>query len=421
VITERRRALGDWGLNLHDVPASLMDRLTFDFNRTDHLAAATLVITPARVDADALGNTDTGTAYHPLFDLAIYTGVLAGISGMRDQLTGYGIAWHLGNHEEGGMVFAGTTLGLPDTDQTTRVVELDTDDWFAWLVNGGARLAQDGITNIDLDGTRLYGVDTGYSSAPAADPVPYFPDFLTRRELLTRICNYVGWTWYVSPQMVVHAGEVGDIWPSPRAVVAADLDSDPDWWTITSQRIEWDESIDGYTNKAAAFIGSTTPGQTFAYPNDTVGTISEDMFGPDGDPIINIVRDDATNEESAADWRIRQQQSLPAREVIRRQVTIQGSVHDHGNHLIPGEPLWVYEPRVGLVDTDNEIHVGGEVIHPVAVALHTVTWPVVDGMGVYLVYHDQTAGELAHIDLSDVVVYEDQSTTLEVGAPSVAL
>jgi hypothetical protein len=419
VITERRRALGDWSLNLYGVPAALMDRLTFD--GTANLGMATLVVTPARVDPDAYGNTDTGTAWHPLFDLAIYTGVLASIGGMRDKLSGYGTAWHLGNHEDGGTVFAGSTLGYDgDTDQDARVFSLDTADWFDWLVNGGGQLAID-ATNVNLAPTRLYGVDTGYSSAPSVDPVPYFPDWLTHREILTRICNYVGWTWYVDPRMVVHAGEVDDIWPTPRAVIAADLDSDPDWWTITSQRIEWDESIDGYSNKAAAFNSSTSPNTTLAYPNDVIGTLSEDFYGPDGEPIVNVARDDQGSGESVTQWRVRQEQNLPARATVRRQVIIDGSVHDHGNHLIPGEPVWVYEPRVGLVDTSNEVHVGGEVIHPVSVPLHTVSWPVVDGMGVYVVYHDQALGELAHLDLSDVVVYEDSATTLEVGAPSVPL
>jgi hypothetical protein len=419
VITERRRALGDWSLDLHDVPADLMNRLTFA--GPANLGMASLVITPSRVDADALDNGDTGTAFHPLFDLAIYTGMLNHIGGMKDRLTGYGIAWHLGNHEEGGTIFPGSSLGNPDTDQTARVFQLDTDDWFDWLVNGGARLALD-ATNVNIGSTRLYGVNTGYSSAPAADPVPYFPDWLMHREVLTRICNYVGWHWYVDPKMVVHAGEVEDLFPSPRAVIAADLDSDPDWWTITSRRVTWDESLDGYTNKAGTFDSSTTPGVTLAYPNDAVGTISEDFFGPDGEPIINIARDDVDNQESVTDWRVRQQQSLPARTVIRRQVTIEGSVHDHGNHLIPGEPVWVYEPRVGLVDTSNEIHVGGETIHPVSVDLHAATWPVVDGMGKYLVYWDQANSELAHIDITDVVVNEDGSeTTLDVGAPGPAL
>jgi hypothetical protein len=419
VITERRRALGDWTLDLTDVPANLLQRLTFD--GTSNLGAATLVITPTRVDADAFGNSDTGTAYHPLFDLALYTGVVAHIGGMRDQLQGYGIAWHLGNHEDGGTVFAGSTLGYDgDTDQDARVFELDTDDWFDWLVNGGGRLALD-ATNVNLAPTRLYGVNTSYSTAPSVDPVPYFPDWLTHREILTRICNYVGWTWYVDPKMVVHAGEVEDLFPTPRAVIAADLDSDPDYWTITSRRITWDESVDGYSNKAGAFNSSTSPNTTLAYPNDVIGTIIDDFYGPDGEPIVNVARDDQGSGESVTQWRVRQEQNLPGRTRVRRQVTIEGSVHDHGNHLIPGEPVWVYEPRVGLVDTANEIHVGGEVIHPLSVDLHTITWPVVEGMGKYIVYWDQANSELAHIDISDVVAPENQNTTLEVGAPTVPL
>jgi hypothetical protein len=420
VITERRRALGDWSLELRDVPADLMQRLTFD--GPANLGAATLVVTPARVDADALGNTDTGTAFHPLFDLAIYTGMLNHIGGMRDQLAGYGIAWHLGNHEDGGTVFPGSALGDPDTDQNARWMELDTADWFDYLVNGGGHLSEGGAgPNIVLDPTRLYGVNTSYSTAPSVDPVPYFPDWLTHREILTRIANYVDWTWYVDPKMVVHGGEVADIWPSPRAVIAEHLDSDPDWWTITSQRITWDESLDGYSNKAGT-ITSATPAMTLAYPNDAVGTISDDFYGPDGQPIINIGRDDQGTDETVTQWRVRQQQVLPARQNIQRHIIIEGSVHEHGNHLIPGEPVWVYEPRVGLVDTSNEIHVGGEVIHPVSVDLHAVTWPVVKGMGKYLVYWDQTAGELAHIDITDVVVPEDgNETVLDVGAPGPTL
>jgi hypothetical protein len=398
-----------------------MDRLTFDVAHPDHIAAATLVITPSRVDADALGNSDTGTAFHPLFDLATYCGVLTNIAGLKDELYGYGLAWHLGNHEDGGTIFPGSSLGNPDTDQNARVFSLATATWFDYLVNGGGQLALD-ATNVVIGSTRLYDVDTSYSSAPAVDPVPYFPDFLTHRECLTLICEYVGWTWYVAPTGVVHAGEAADLFPSPRAVVAADLDSDPAWWTIVSERISWEESLDGYANKVATFDTTVTPSVTLAYPNDAVGTLSEDIYGPDGDPVVNIVRNDIIDQESVTEWRVRQQQTIAAREAILRRITIEGSVHEHGNHLTPGEPVWVYEPRAGLVDTANQIHVAGQTLHPVSVDLHAITWPVVRGMGVYLVYYDQTAAALDHIDLSDVVVYEDgNATTLEVGAPSVPL
>lgn len=423
MITQRRHALGTFEINLRNVPASILQRLTFDKTNPRHLLWSTFVVTPTRQDPIALGNAATSTAFHPLFDQAIYTGVLNDLGGQHNRLSGYGIAWHLGNHEDGGTVFPGNALAAASNN--ARWVELDTADWFDWLVNGGLQASEGGAgPNITLNPTRLFGVDIG-SAAPSLDPVPYFPDFLTHREILTRICNYVGWIWYVTPRMVVTAGRKVDLFPNPRAVIAAGLESDQSWWTIATSPdgIDWDESGDGYANKVASFDSATTPyATTFAYPNSGAGTLSTDIYGPDGNPVVNIARDDPTNQENVLAWGARVQETQPQRENLRRQITIGGSVHGHGQRLIPGEPVWVYEPKVGLTDSANEVHIGGRTIHPVSVDLHTVNWPITKGMGVYVVFYDQTAASLDVLDLTDVAVFENgQPTTLEVGAPSVPL
>ena len=85
--------------------------------------------------------------------------------------------------------------------------------------------------------------------------------------------------------------------------------------------------------------------------------------------------------------------------------------------LIPGESIWVYDPTVGLEDTTNEVRVGGEILHPAEVDLYAITWPVVQDMGVYVVYYNQSTTDLDVIDLTPYVAYEDGPTTLDVGAP----
>jgi len=65
------------------------------------------------------------------------------------------------------------------------------------------------------------------------------------------------------------------------------------------------------------------------------------------------------------------------------------------------------------------VRVAGQTIHPVEVDLIAVQWPLLNGMGVYIVYYDQNATDLDVIDLTPYVQWEDgDATVLEVGAPS---
>src|SRR5690606_3713993 len=140
----------------------------------------------------------------------------------------------------------------------------------------------------------------------------------------------------------------------------------------------------------------------------------------DGTAAHIIGLESAQQEETSSDWAARAATIVPRRDTIRRSVQVAGSVHSHGYRLIPGEPMYVYEPAQGLVGA-AEVHVGGPTIHPAVARLESVQWPVVEGTGVYLVYWDKAASQLDTLDLTRNVVAEQAATSLEVGAAAAAL
>jgi hypothetical protein len=414
VIDERLHALGSWDVSLIEAtPPSILQRLTLDETDNQNLGMATLVVTDARIDPVSLGSGDTGTAYHPLFDAAIYCGVLWDIKERRRRLSGYGLSAWLGTPDDTGELWVGNAM--TSSSNNARIFEEDSDDVFDWMVNGGTKTAIDGSgATVTLRSTSLYGSTS--VSTPVVD-VPLFPEPLTRREVLNRVCTYTGWRYHITPQMVVRSGTPAGLFPTVRCVVGTDIGTDPDLLTIRGEVVDWDESLDGYSNKRVSFDdnGGTYPPVTWAYPNSTPPT--PDYYGPDGQGAHVVLRDDHQQDENILQWGARMLTIAPGAAFPSRLITLSGFPSSDSVRLIPGESIWVYDPTVGLEDTSNEVRVGGEILHPAEVDLYGIVWPVVQDMGVYVVYYDQSTTDLDVIDLTPYVAYEDGPTTLDVGAP----
>jgi hypothetical protein len=420
VIDERLMAPGAWDVTLKDgTPPSLLERLRCVETHPQTLGAATLVVTAAHLNPDSIGTGDTGTAFHPLFDAALYTGVvnrcaavLRGKVGSA-RLDGYGMAWHLGTPEDTGELWVGNAM--TSSSNNARIFTESTHVWFDWLGMGGTQTASDGSgATVTLRPCHLY--DSNAFTIGSA--IPYFPEPMTRREALNRISNHAGWLWYITPQMVLRAGLPGDLFPDgPRAIVSSDIGSDPTLLTYATEEIGWEESLDNYRNKRVSFDdnGGTYPPVSWAYPNSTPP--SGDYYGPDGTLLHIVERDDHLQDENILEWGARQIAEVPAGQHARRALTVTGWPNREGVNLIPGEPVWVHEPLLGLVDTGNEVRAGGQTLHPTEVDLYGVTWPVIEGMGVYVVFYDQDTSTLETLDLTPHVAYETGPTTLDVGAP----
>lgn len=103
---------------------------------------------------------------------------------------------------------------------------------------------------------------------------------------------------------------------------------------------------------------------------------------------------------------------LDQRKVLKKAITVSvGGDPPHG--FICGDWVWVFDPERGLWSTSNDLQHGGRTIYPVAVRVMEMTWPVTEGLGVFLVNTHQGGGVT---DLTNWVEWEDGDTTLTVGA-----
>jgi hypothetical protein len=68
----------------------------------------------------------------------------------------------------------------------------------------------------------------------------------------------------------------------------------------------------------------------------------------------------------------------------QREVMLSSRTHNVTSEVRPGDRVWCYDPEVGLIDTANQVTWRGEVITPVQMRVASLTWPITQGMGVYL-------------------------------------
>jgi hypothetical protein len=418
VIEQRLHGPEAFNLDL-DAPPSVIQRLTLDPDHPQTVGYGTVVITDVWVDPAAIGSADTGTSFHPLMDMARWSGILARVAPDGQAISGHGLAFRLGSPDNTGELMVGNAM-TSASEQNARIFTEDADTWLDVLVNGniGAPITSpDGSSaTLELRSSHLY--DATFHGTPTAS-VPYFPEALTRADVLTRIGSFTGTFWYVDAQGVAHMGTRTDLFPDGPRCIVGNVEPDPDWMTLLADLdLDWD--LAGWANKWVAFNGKKNtayPWDTiYAFPNnvDLINEYYRDLLG---EPIHQVGIEASNQNETVGQWQDRMEAARSERETPRRQFTISGAPDEHSHRLIPGEPIYVYHPDAGVQDTANEVYCGGQVIHPAVVTLHGMSWPFRQGMGAFVLYHDDDTDSIAALDLTPYVVPEDnRETTLEVGS-----
>lgn len=155
--------------------------------------------------------------------------------------------------------------------------------------------------------------------------------------------------------------------------------------------------------------GSTSQGNTFPGGVTNPAPSYYDIGGSNGLRIDCV--DGSTSvtsaTEAAAQRRINQQEYG-----LKYDLDVQvESRPDLRNYLRAGDNVDVYLPRMGLIDTANQVVASGRPTSPVRFQCLGLRRPITKGMGVYVIDNFDQA---VH-DVSDYVIYEDGPTTLDIG------
>jgi hypothetical protein len=100
----------------------------------------------------------------------------------------------------------------------------------------------------------------------------------------------------------------------------------------------------------------------------------------------------------------------------RRTIDVKVDEYDVRRWMKPGDFVWAFDPVNQVYSSSQSTYYHGMYVTPEKLRVYGITWPIRDGMGVYLLNKDGS-GTPAVVDLTDFVVWESGESTLEVDAP----
>lgn len=444
-ITTRHMAPGSWSVTLaDDTPPSLRRLLTvahspgvgIDESRAN-VGLATLVVLPDHIATTDIDPTP-GNGVHGILDLAEYSGLVWAADPAVPSLSGMGLAAWLGVDGRGELYVTAPPGNTAGNRVPMRHKTLTAWGWIDWMIEGGTHVMSHPIVsdvNVTYSASALGFLQSSGGTGPTFGW--YRGDIATRAEVVTEACARAGWEWEVTADGRFRFGPASTMWPTPTAVIGPGLGDDPDWTVIDGRVERWETSMDGWANKAFATgewgEGFTTEGYPWVRGSATGGGGYRDLKGkvPQWAEIIDG-QDPDDDPESDGDWLGRSLGHLietttpgPYWASVAPEMTVSGGVMRRRGASRrppprPGQRCLVWDPLRGASDPGSAVTVAGEVIHPLHVRIASVTRPILDSHGVYLLRRSGASTWHPLLDLTEWVVPDSDSDDirLEVGAPA---
>lgn len=315
-----------------------------------------------------------------LLALASYSGILTARENERCTWTGYGPAMLLGDADGKGAIFLTTTT-------PTRTIA-------------------NYVANEILGGSHGNGITTGSVTASASTYTAQVKAGTTPRALLDYLCDRAGMQWRINPDFTLDINTAANLWPTtttPTLIVrkgAGGRDLNITGWNAALDvATDWDDWTTYVEVEPTAGANGTA----------TIGT--NPYYAPDGTLVTwrrYIVSTKATSAGAANGIAAAQ---LGRFDEPRHEITLDPDVYDIANDVAVGDTIMVYDVANGLYDLTNEQQYRGELIHPTTARVAAMTWPIRQGMGVYLRGSD-SANTIT--DLTPYVEWETGSAEVEV-------
>lgn len=221
------------------------------------------------------------------------------------------------------------------------------------------------------------------------------------------VCDFFDADWRVNAGGTIDAGD--DIFVDTPETIVTRLagGNDPSVRGLPVASLERARDLEGYANRVVVVAQGEGEDTTTGADQTASGDIPYETLKGNTARITRLVDAPNTQEGNEATVAARE---LSKRSDLRRALTLSTDVYDIGRDVEPGDQLWAYDPDVDLYDTANQVDFRGRTIFPVKLKAYATTWPVRQGMGVYLITPDGV------VDLTEWVVFEDGATSVEVGA-----
>ena len=364
-ITERLMKPGSFSIRLReDYPWSVAAAVDV----FDHI-----VVTPGRLDA----TTDLSDA--TILATAIYTGVVVAKPSPR-IFEGAGLAWWLGTDEGLGDVL--------DVAVTQTAASLST--WISALLPGSLTLGT--VSNTGL------GTHTGTYQ------------WVTRREAIDAVCRALGAEWRINPNKTFDAAKAPNLFvSSPTTVITRrEEGQDGGYRGLDGSMIVTSKDVRQYTTKAivvaagagvSVATGSSTGTTAYRDGNNNLVVLER---------LVNAPSDPSTSASAIAAAVVGQWNQ------VRRELSLSSRTYNVTRHVRPGDYVYVFDQLAELTDSANQITARADLITPIKLRVHALTWPAQLGMGVYA--RRSTGSDYTYTDLTDHVEWETSDVTWDVGA-----
>jgi hypothetical protein len=285
-----------------------------------------------------------------------YIGIALDLS---DTLTisGQDISWHLGDS---------SGIGPVEDQPIVRSTVTNTSTWLDQI------LPSEGITKGSVtNGTSFSGTS------------PFFP---THIEVLNWICQESGTEWAINADGTVDVAPSTTLFPAPTTSDATIITRDPSGDEgglsgVEAVQMDRSQNAEAVVNRAVVFHTGSAADVAFVTATQTPAGVRWKDFA--GNTANRTLRSDAPNLREAAATTLATQ-LVTSQSVIQREVLLSSRTHNVTAEVRPGDRVWAYDPNVGLSDTANQVTWRGEVITPVQLRVASLTWPITQGMGVYL-------------------------------------
>lgn len=402
-ISEELTDIGEWSVSLKpDTPKQVLDAIDV---RT--YAFASIVITPQWFPSGTLSDAN-------LLSKARYTGVYLAQTDGRLNLEGAGLAWWLGDEDDGGDLYTGNSGTSAAND-----LEAQLDDRiFTSFANGLTKGTVDTLAT-----TRTIKIETG----------------VTRRQFLDTICAIYPsgpYEWRVNPNGSVDVNQAADLWPTVTTPTVVLTQEGGREGAVTGIRAElainaidvseyktdivvnWDDTA------ADHGTATNTPPSTWV---DFAGA-APDLTGyltwkPKQQFRENRRWSLRRNAQAFATWVVNsavqasQVATARANQVNTYDIELDAEIDEYDPWRFdcsPGNNVYVYDQSLGLTNTaGDEVYYRGEAIHPTELRVWSWTTPIQEGYGVYL--RRWTGAAFDYYDLTPYVEFEEDTTTLELG------
>lgn len=225
--------------------------------------------------------------------------------------------------------------------------------------------------------------------------------WMTRREALDAVCRASSSEYRVNPDFTIDAGAISDLFVTTPTVVVTRREEGQDgpYRGLDGGIIVMAKDVEEYSTKV--FVMAAGEGGTIDTYDDTGSTTYKD--GLNNSVVLERLVDapnitDATAGANLAAAMVAQFNT------VRRELSISSKTYTVTRFVKPGDHVYVWDPLAELVDTANQIVYRGDVISPIKLRVHGLSWPLERGVGVYA---RRSGATPTYTDLTDWVQWED--------------